>query len=154
DRVRYILLIEVHLLEQGREELARLEAALADTVAFLRGIRPLLLLDRLGRQILPEELALVDDLAATHVEQVHRQHLVFVVIAEDIGIVAFYSRYSLLLLEKFQRGDQVAILGRQLVLLSLRRRRHPLMKRARKVGGAALQKHLHVMYRFGVALRS
>src|SRR5271169_5712417 len=54
NRVRHILLIQIDLLQQRREELARLESRAGDGLA----------------QVLPEELAPVHDLAAAHVEEV------------------------------------------------------------------------------------
>src|SRR5258708_38675114 len=57
------------------------------------GVRPSMVgLFRLAgdefRQVLPEEFAPVDNAAAAHVEQIYRQHAVFIVIAEDVGVIA------------------------------------------------------------------
>ena len=134
--MRHILLVQVNLLQQRGKELSRFEAGGADHVA----------------QVFPEELALVDDLAAAHVEQVHRQHLVFVVIAEDVGIVALNGGDALLLVQQLDGRDEIAILGRQFVLLALGCGRHALLQRARQIGAAAFEKHPHVVNGFGVAL--
>ena len=92
-----------------------------------RGIRPYASFDGRGivshksraefRQVFPEELAAIDDLACSHVKQVHCEHSIFVVVAEDVRIVAFDARHALLLLQLLYRGDQVAILRGALVLL-------------------------------------
>jgi hypothetical protein len=49
-------------------------------------------------QVFPEEFSAVQDFSSAHVEEVHGQHLIFVVISEDIGIVAVDGGYALLLL--------------------------------------------------------
>ena len=54
-------------------------------------------------QVFPEEFAAVDHFSATHVEQVYRQHAIFEVIAEDVGIVAFGGGNTLALLQLFHR---------------------------------------------------
>src|SRR5208337_2221036 len=136
NRVRYILLIEIDLLQQGREELAWLESRACYGFA----------------QVLPEELAPVHDLSTAHMEEVYRHHPALAVIAEDVGIVTFNGGDALLLLEQIDRRDQVTVLRRQLVLLALGGGHHALLQRARQIGAATLQKQLHVMHRFGVAL--
>ena len=50
-------------------------------------------------QVFPEKFAAVQDFSAAHVEQVHGQHLIFVVISEDVGVVAFDGGDALLLLQ-------------------------------------------------------
>src|SRR6266852_4745345 len=40
-------------------------------------------------QVFPEEFAAIDNAAAAHVKQVHGEHAVFVVVAEDICVIAF-----------------------------------------------------------------
>src|SRR5258708_35120509 len=40
-------------------------------------------------QVLPEEFAAIDYAASAHVEQIYRQHSVFVVVAKHVGVVAF-----------------------------------------------------------------
>ena len=86
-------------------------------------------------------------------EEVDREHLVLVVIAEDVGIIAFDGGNALLLLQQIDRRDQVAILRGQLVLLALGGSRHALLQRSRQIGAAAFEEQLHVLHRFGVTLR-
>src|SRR5664280_125277 len=135
-RVRHILLVQVDLLQQRRKEFSRLEARSAGHTA----------------EVFPEELALVHDLAATHVEEIHRQHLVFVVIAEDIGIVALDGGDALLLVQQLDGRDEIAILRRQFILLALGCGCHTLLQGPREIGAPAFEDHPHVVYRFGVAL--
>ena len=52
-------------------------------------------------------------------KQIHGQHLVFVVIAEDVGVIAFGGSDALLLLQLLDGGDQVAIAGGALELLGI-----------------------------------
>jgi hypothetical protein len=42
-------------------------------------------------QLFPEEFTAVEDAAAAHVKQIYRQHAIFIVITEDIGVIAFGS---------------------------------------------------------------
>ena len=51
------------------------------------------------RKVFPKELPSIDHLAPPHVKQIYRHHAVFIVIAEDVGIVAFGSGYTLALLQ-------------------------------------------------------
>ena len=46
------------------------------------------------RQVFPEEFAAVEHVSAPHVKQIDRQHAVFVVVAEDVGIVTFQHKYG------------------------------------------------------------
>ncbi len=50
-------------------------------------------------EFFPEKFATVEDFSSPHVEQVHGQHVVLVVIAEDIGVVAVDGGDALLLLQ-------------------------------------------------------
>ena len=61
-----VLLVQIDLLEQAREELARVEV----------------------RLVLPEELAPVDDAPVAQVEQVHGHQRRLGVVGEDVGVVA------------------------------------------------------------------
>ena len=106
------------------------------------------------RQVFPEELAAVDNFACSHVKQVHREHSIFVVVAEDVRIVAFHAGHALLLLQLLYRGDQVAILRGALVLLRGGGFFHALPQRADQVGLAAFQEKLHVAHRFLIGLGS
>ena len=72
--------------------------------------------DELG-QVFPEEVAAVDDFASAHVEEVHRQHAVLVVEAEDIGVLVVGGGDALLVVHLVDGDDLVAQAGRELVLL-------------------------------------
>ena len=115
DVARHVGLANVELLEQGREEFAGVEVWLRKAFARLAGFST----DPKLRQLLPEKLPAVEDAAAAHVEQIHRQHLIFEVIAENIGVVAFRRGDALLFLQLFDGGDQIAILGGALEFLRL-----------------------------------
>ncbi len=106
---RHIGLADVELLEQSGEEVTGVEgvsgrrgglAALAWTPRLRwgqarEGARPHmfhLLLYVFGYelgQVFPEEFAAVYYPASPHVKQIYRQHAVFIVIAEDVGVIAF-----------------------------------------------------------------
>ena len=49
-------------------------------------------------QVFPEKFSAVEDFSSAHVKEVDGQHLIFVVISEDVGIVAFDGGDALLLL--------------------------------------------------------
>ena len=85
-------------------------------------------------------------------EEVYGEHFAFVVIAEDVGVIALDSCDALLLLQQIDSGDQVAIFCSQLILFAFGRRPHALLQRARQVSASAFEEQLHVMHRFGVAL--
>ncbi len=115
------------------------------------GTRPCVVGGGFG-QIFPEELSPVEHFAAAHVEQVYRQHAVFEVIAEHVGIVAFDGGDALFLLQLLHRRNQVAISRRALVLLGLGGLFHALAQRAQQVGGPAFEKQFHIAHRFLVDL--
>ena len=80
--------------------------------------------------------------------------LVFVVIAEDVGVVAFDGGDALLLLQLLHGRDQVAILGGAFILLRL----GGLLPCARAATAtrsvwSPFEKQLHVAHRFLVDLR-
>ena len=105
------------------------------------------------RQIFPEELSPVEHSAAAHVKQVYRQHSVFVVVAEDVGVVAFDRGNALLFLQLLDRGNQVAISCCPLVFFGFRGLSHALAQGTQQVGGPAFEKHFHVAHRFLIDLR-
>src|SRR5207244_10034348 len=84
------------------------------------------------RQIFPEKFPPIQHLPAPHVEQIHGQHAIFVVISEDIGIIALDRSDALLFLQLFDSRNQVAIFRCPLVLLVLGSLRHAFMQRARE----------------------
>ena len=69
------------------------------------------------RQVFPEELAAIHHFSAAHVKQIYRQHAIFVVIAEHVGIIAFGGGNALPLLQLLHRGNQIAVAGSAFVLL-------------------------------------
>ena len=106
------------------------------------------------RQILPEELAAVDDFAGAHVEEIHGQAAVFKVIAEDIGIVALLGGGdALFLLELMDGGKLVAQARGGFKLLGLRGGHHARSERAFQFGVAAFKKQLRVAHCILVDLR-
>ena len=72
-------------------------------------------------------------------EEVYRQHAVFVVVAEDIGVIAFYRGDTLFFLQLLYRGNQVTALGSAFVFLILSRFIHTLAETARKIGLPSFQ---------------
>ena len=85
-------------------------------------------------------------------EEVHGQHLIFIVIAEDVGVVAFGGCYALLFLQLLYGGDEVAIAGGALELLRFGGFSHALAQRLHQVGLPAFEKQLHVADGFTVDL--
>jgi hypothetical protein len=75
------------------------------------------------------------------------------VIAEDIGIIAFSGGDALFFFQLAHRRNQVAVLGRQFVLLLVGGPRHACSQGARQLAVPAFQKGLYVAHRFGVDLR-
>src|ERR1019366_1874577 len=87
-----------------------------------------------------------------HVKEVHGKHLVFKVVAEDVGIVAIDGMHALFLPQQLDRRDEVAVLGRQLVLLASGGGGHALVQRASQIGAAAFQKQFHIVHRLGITI--
>ena len=104
--MRDILLVHIDLRQKRCKKRSRIPSA-ADRHRF--------------RQLFPEKFAAIEHVPATHMEQVHRQHAVFIVIAEDIHVVALGRGHALLFLQLLHHAYQVAILGRRFVFLVLRR---------------------------------
>ena len=114
---RNVRLSDIELVEEGRKEFAGEKAGCASIIVcyFLRHIGGALFCrvmlgwadERTGpgvggggfRQVLPEEFAPVEHSAAAHVKQIYRQHAVFVVVTENIGVIAFDRSDALLLLQ-------------------------------------------------------
>ncbi len=96
------------------------------------------------RQILPEEVAAVDDLAAAHVEEVHRQHVVFEVEAEDVGVLVVGGGDALLVLHLVDGDDLVAEAGGELELLVFGGLGHAFGEALLELARAAFEKELHV----------
>ncbi len=109
-------------------------------------------LHQLG-QVLPEEVPAIDDLAAAHVEEVHGEHVVFVVIAEDIRVVVVRAGDALLLLHLVHGDEQVAIFRCKLELLGGRSCFHARFERAPQLLLAAFEEELRIAHRLAVFLR-
>src|SRR4029077_14516958 len=69
------------------------------------------------REFFPEELAAIEDFAATQVKDIHGQHVIFKVVAEDFLVVAFGRGHALLFLELRDGGNHVTIAGGALIFL-------------------------------------
>ena len=85
------------------------------------------------RQILPEHIAAVDDLAAAHVEQIDSEHIVLEVEAEDIGVVGRVGRSDALALAGLVHRDELVTQPRRQLKL------HILCGRFHALGEAPLQ---------------
>ena len=79
----HVLLVNINLLQQRGEEFAGIET--------LAGL--------LLRQVFPEEFAAIKNFSAAQMEDIHGEHLVFKVVAEDVLIVAFNGGHALLFLQ-------------------------------------------------------
>ena len=153
DRSRHIVLVDVELLEQRGENGACVRSWRAGDRG-IPGLRsqtggPIFVpgLNRLVRaqwfphlrQFFPEEFAAVDDFAVAHVKQIHGQAAIFIVVAEDIGIVVLLGRCdALLFLELVHGGELVAQPRRGLKLLGLGRSRHARGQRSFQLCVSAL----------------
>src|SRR5206468_162822 len=118
DGLRNILLVDVDLLEQRGVKLTWVKRKWIRLRQRRRprGLRRLLAL----RQLFPEELAPINDLAATHVEEIHGKHVILIVVADDVSVIAFRRGDALLLLYLVNGGNQVTILRCQLKILDRR----------------------------------
>ncbi len=103
-------------------------------------------------QVFPEEIAAVKHLASAHVEEVDGQHLIFVVVTEDVGIIALDIGHTLLFVQLLYGGDQVAVFAGQLILLLLSGKFHAGAQGFGEVPVLALKKQLHILHGFGVNL--
>ena len=172
DAARDVVLVDVELLEQRGEEGSGFErervvgrcadllrealgcAASAEYVTTSVSILPFGIgFEKFG-QVFPEQFAAVDDLAAAHVEEIDGDHVVFVVVAEDVGLVAVGGGDALLVLHLIDGDEQVAILRGELELLGGGGLVHALLDGAAEFGLAALEKHLRVADGLAVDLGS
>ena len=97
------------------------------------------------RQVFPEHVATVDDLAAAHVEEVDGEHIVFEVEAEDIGVIGGVCRGDALALAGLVHGDKlIAQPRRELKLHVLRGGLHPRGKAPLELVGLAIEKELNI----------
>ena len=84
-------------------------------------------------------------------EEVDGDHVILEVVSEDIGVVAFGGGHALLLVQVFDGGDEIAILGGEFVLFGLGSLRHALHEGLLEIGVAAFEEKLHVADGFGVS---
>ena len=97
------------------------------------------------RQVLPEEVAPVDDLACAHMEEVDGEHRVLIVVPEDIGIF-IVGGGDALLVEHLVHGDElVAQPGGEFELLGCRGLRHAAGEARLQFAGFAGEEELHVV---------
>ena len=106
-------------------------------------------------EVFPEQVAAVDDFAAAHVEEVHGEHVVFEVEAEDVGVVVVGGGDALLVLHLVHGDELVAEAGGELELHRCRRR--PPCASVRRAARArcwlAFEEELHVADGCAVVLR-
>ena len=135
--MRDILLVHIDLRQKRCKKRSRIPSA-ADRHRF--------------RQLFPEKFAAIEHAPAAHVEQVHRQHAVFVVIAKNVHVVALHRGHALLFLQLLHHANQIAIFRRRFVFLVLRRRVHARPQGFRQLPVPPFQKGFHVAHRFRVRL--
>ncbi len=87
-------------------------------------------------------------------KEVYRHHLVFVVIAKDVGIVSFDGRDPLFLLQLLDGRDQVATFRGPFELLGIGRFGHARAEGLYEVSLSSFEKKLHIAHCFGVGLGS
>src|ERR1700678_1417921 len=83
-------------------------------------------------------------------KQVYGQHLIFVVVSEDVGVVAFDGGYALFFLQLLNGGDQVTIARGAFELLRLGGIGHTFAQRFDQIGWTSFEKKLYVADRLRV----
>src|SRR5580658_6756580 len=91
------------------------------------------------REIFPEKFAAIDDLAAAQVKEIHGDHAVFIVIAENVRLVAVGGRDALFVLHLIDGNEEVAVFRGQFKLLVGGGLVHALLDGAAKFGLSALE---------------
>src|SRR4029077_12208862 len=91
--------------------------------------------------------------AAAQVKDVDGQHVILIVVAEDVLGVAFSGRPALFFLELGDGGEHVTVSGSAFVFLVGGGFFHALAQGLCQIGLAAFQQKLHVMYGFAVGFR-
>jgi len=86
------------------------------------------------------------------VEEVHREHVVLIVVAEDVDVVAVGRSDALLLLHLVHGDEQVAIFCCELELLGGRGRLHARFERAAELLLASFEKQLRIAHGFAIFL--
>src|SRR5579859_3518620 len=105
------------------------------------------------RQLLPEELAPIENLASAHMKHIDRQHVIFVVVAEDVHVVAFGGSNALLLLKLGDGRDHVAVASGAFVFLIAGGLLHAPAERLGQIGLAAFKQELYVTHGLLIRLR-
>ena len=123
-----VLLIEINLLEQRREEFVGLEI----------------------EQILPEVFAAIDDAAVAQVEQVGGDQRRLGVVSQNIDVLALGGGDLLLLLHLLDRGHQIAQRGRFFKAHFFGGLAHAAAQLASQILVASFQEQAHVAYRGGI----
>ena len=95
-------------------------------------------------EVFPEEVAAVYDLAAAHVEEIDGEHLVFIVEAEDVGVLVVGGGDALLVLHLADGDELVAEAGGELELHVLGGLGHAGGEAFFELVGAAVEEHLDV----------
>ena len=107
--------------------------------------------DKFG-QVFPEEVPAVDDFAGAHVEEIYREHFVFVVEAENIGVAVIRGGDALLVLHLVYGDDLIAEAARGFKLHVFRGASHAGAEQLFKFLRAAFQEKLDVADRFAVGV--
>ena len=112
------MLVNVELLQQGAEHRTCIENLVPVVLTSVLlapllpcSLAPFLLEARFeqARQVFPEELPAINDLAVPHVEEIDGQRSIFKVVAKNIGVVLLFGRCNaLLLLQLMHRRELVA----------------------------------------------
>ena len=103
-------------------------------------------------QVFPEEFPAVDDLPSPHVEEIYGKHAVFIVVAEDIGVVTLGGCHALALLHLAHGDEEVAVFGGELELLGFGRGLHAFFERMAKFRLPPFEKHLRIAHGLAVLL--
>ena len=96
------------------------------------------------RQVFPEEVAAIDDLPTAHVEEVYGEHLVFVVVAEDVCVLVVGGGDPLLVLHLVDGDDLVTEACGQLELLGIGGVGHPFGQEGLEFAGPSFEEELDV----------
>ena len=96
------------------------------------------------REVLPEEVTAIYHFAVTHVEEIDGEHLVFIVVAEDVCVFVVGGCHALLVMHLVDGDDLVAEAGGGLKLHVFCGGVHALGEELLKLCGAAFEEHLDV----------
>src|SRR5580700_7745767 len=97
------------------------------------------------RQVFPEKLPAIDDLAVAYVKKIDGERAVFEVVAEDVGvIIEFSGSDALLLLQLMDGGELITQACSGFELLGFGGRHHARGEGPLQFGVAAFEKQLRV----------